>query len=125
MEKTKILDNPSPAEAITLEKKCANNVLKVMTLKNLIIPVITTEFRVAAEESKCTDAAAVFILQRRIATNEEVQTDILDTVIGQSEVIGKIAHELYKKMVQSPKNYQFKPLNMNKPQKLTLQALKN
>ena len=30
-----------------------------------------------------------------------------------------------KNIVQSPKNYQFKPMNMTKPPKLALQTLKN
>ena len=58
------------------------------------------------------------------AINVEEQASALDTVIGQSKLIGKIAHEIYKKMVQPKRNFQFKPLQMYKPAKLTLQSLK-
>ena len=41
-EKIHLLDNPSPAEAITLEKNCNNQFSKVTTLKNHTIAKITS-----------------------------------------------------------------------------------
>ena len=110
---------------LLLLRKCSKNVSKVTTLRNITIPRITLEFRAAAEESKCNDPAAIYILKRRIATKEEVQTNVLNTVKGHNEVIGKIAHELYRKMVQLTKNFQFKPIKMYKPPKLTLRDIKS
>ena len=60
----------------------------------------------------------------RINTYEDEQTSALDTVIGQSEVIGKIAPEVYKNMFQPVNTFQFKLLEMYKLAKLTLQSLK-
>ena len=55
---------------------------KVTTLRNITIPRITSEFGAKAEESKCNDPAAIYILKKKIATNKGVQTYVLDTVIG-------------------------------------------
>ena len=81
---------------------------KVTNIRNFIIPKSTTEFRQVAQESKCDNQADLWVLKRRINTKEEEQTNTLDKVIGQSEVIGKIANEVYRKMTQQTKNFQFK-----------------
>ena len=64
-----------------------------------------------------------FILKRRIETYDKNQMAFVDVVIGQTEKIGREAQNIFKKMNQSPKKYQFKPMELNKPPKLTLNAL--
>ena len=84
-----------------LKSKCANYIAKVTTLRNTTIPQTTAEFLKAADKEKLKEPD-MFILKRRIETKKETQTAIVDAVIGKTEVNGREAQNLYKKLMQSP-----------------------
>ena len=109
-EKIQLATNPTPATAITLEKKSANHVIKVTYMRNSSIPKTCYEFRRAAQESSCKDTAQMYILKSRIQTYEHEQTDAMDAVITQAEIINKIVLDAYRMMTKPSKSFQTSPL---------------
>merc|ERR1711954_550285 len=66
-----------------------------------------------------------WILKRRIKMFEQEQNAVINEIIFKTEVVHKPAQELYTRLTKPQKGYQFKPLECNKPPKLTLSAMKS
>ena len=65
-----------------------------------------------------------WVLKWRLQTYENEQNAALDEIITKTEIIHKYAQELYNRLTKPQKGYQFRPIQVNKPPKLTLAALK-
>merc|ERR1711954_236426 len=66
-----------------------------------------------------------WILKRRIQKFETEHNSVTDDIIFKTEVVHKVAQELYTRLMKPQKGYQFKPLECIKPPKLTLSAMKS
>ena len=65
-----------------------------------------------------------WILKRRIQKFKQEQNSVADEIIFKTEEVHKAGQALYTRLTKPQKGYQFKPLECNKPLKLTLSAMK-
>ena len=57
-------------------------------------------------------------------TYEKEQSAALDEIIMKNEITQSYAQDLYNRLIKPQKGFQFRPIEANKPPKLTLTALK-
>ena len=66
-----------------------------------------------------------WILKRQIQNIEQEQNSVADEIIFKTEEVHKAGQALYTRLTKPQKGYQFKPIEVNKPPKLTPSAMKS
>ena len=110
-------------------KKPKNSAVRTKQFCNVDFPKIVFDLNKAArqfEEAKITaeEQPTGRILKRRIMKFKQENNGILDEIMFNTEIINKSAQEVYTRLTKPQKGFQFKPLECNKPQKLTLSLMK-
>ena len=121
--------NPTVNGSIDLLEKSKNHVKRSTTLRNTDITKTCYDFHSAARVLEAAQVAAKeqgkdWVLKYRLQTYKNEQSSALDVIITKTEIIHKYEQDLYNRLAKPQKGYQFRPIEVNKPPKLTMAALK-
>ena len=129
-DNTNLNTNPTNNGAISLVEKAKNSAVRMKQFRNVDFPKIIYDLNKAAnkfEEAQLTakEQPTGWILKRKIRRFEEENNGMLDQILFNTEIINKSAQEVYTRLTRPQIGFQFKPLECNKPQKLTLSSMKS
>ena len=112
---TNLNTNPTNNGAISLVEKAKNSAVRIKQFRNVDFPKIIYDLNKAARQFEDAQVTAEvqptgWILKRRIRRFEEENNGIHDQIMFNTEIINKLAQEVYTRLTKPQKVFQSKPL---------------